>query len=151
MQNGGGERMNASVKSPFDTEFDPQVDDSVTRLALGSVGMAARAGVVNRTHRVIRQRAKVMQARRSRARGLLLPMIICSAFLLLIVFAMWSGLYQNPVIAETLETDVAALAAMDASNHYMVALLWFVPACLAVLATALYRRTREGGNDKAGR
>jgi hypothetical protein len=139
--------MNVSVKSPFDT----QVEDSVTRMALGSVSTAARAGVVNRTHRVVRQRAQALQARRSRARGLLAPMIICSALLLLIAFAMWSGLYQNPAIAEALETDVAALAAMDASNHYMVALLWFVPACLAVLATALYRRTREGGNDKAGR
>jgi hypothetical protein len=143
--------MKASVESPFDPQFETQVDGSVARMALGSVTIAARAGVVNRTHRVVRQRAKVMQARRSRARGLLAPMIICSALLLLIAFAMWSGLYQNPVIAETLETDVSALAAMDASNHYMVALLWFVPACLAVLATVLYRRTREAGNDKAGR
>jgi hypothetical protein len=139
--------MNGSVKSPFDME----VDDSVARMALSSVDMSARAGVVNRTHRVVRQRAKVMQARRSRARGMVAPMIICSALLLLIAFAMWSGLYQNPVIAEALQTDVAALAAMDATNHYMVALLWFVPACLAVLATVLYRRTREYAGAKAGR
>jgi hypothetical protein len=139
--------MNTSVKTPFEA----QVDDSVARMALGSVDMTARAGVVNRTHRVVRQRAKAMQARRSRARGLLVPMIICSALLLLMVFAMWSGLYQNPAIADLLQTDVAALAAMDASNHYMVALLWFVPAGLAVLATVLYRRTREYAGDKAGR
>jgi hypothetical protein len=140
--------MNVSVKSPFDT----QVEDSVTRMALGSLNMAARAGVVNRTHRVIRQRAQAMQARHSRARGLLAPMIICSALLLLTAFAVWSGLYQNlDGAAEVVQTDVAALAAMDANNHYLVALLWFVPVCLAVSATVLYRRTRECADDKAGR
>ena len=140
--------MNASIKASFDT----QVDESVARIALGSVNIAARANVVNRTHRVILQRATVMQARRSRARGLLAPMIICSALLLLTAFAVWSGLYQNPSAnTGAVQTDVAALAAMQVSNHYIVTLLWFLPACLAVLATVLYRRTRECTNDKVGR
>jgi hypothetical protein len=139
--------MSVSLKSGLDT----QVEDTVARMSLGRVNVAAGSCVVNRTHRVVRQRAQAMQARRSRTRGLLVPLFLCSALLLLMMFAMWSGLYQNPVIAEMLQTNVAALAAMDASNHYMVALLWFVPACLAVLATVLYRRTREFDNDKEGR
>ena len=139
--------MNASIQAPF-----KQVDESVEHMALGSVNTAARAGVVNRTHRVVRQRARAMQARRSRARGLLLPMIICSALLLLTAYAVWSGLYQNSsATSSVVQTDVAALAAMDVSNHSIVTLLWFLPACLAVLATVLYQRTRERTNDKAGR
>jgi hypothetical protein len=132
----------------MNTAFESQMDAFDSR---DTVSAPSRGDVINRTHRVVRQRAMVMQARRSRARGLLVPMTFCSALLLLLAFAMWSGLYQNPAIAETLQTNVAALAAMDASNHYMVALLWFVPACLAVLATVLYRRGRELGNGKAGR
>lgn len=147
--------MSVFVKPSFDREFDTQVDDSAARMALGSVSMAARAGVVNRTHRVVRQRAKAMQARRSRARGLLAPMIICSALLLLIAAAVWSGLYQNPAnAAELVQTDVAgpaAAATLDANDHSVVALLWFVPVCLAVPAMVLYRRRRESAVDKAGR
>jgi beta-lactamase regulating signal transducer with metallopeptidase domain len=107
---------------------------------------------------VVRQRAKAMQARRSHVRGLMAPMIICSALLLLIAFAVWSGLYQNPAntanAADLVQTDVAgpaAAATPDANNRSVVALLWFVPACLAVPAMVLYRRRRESAVEKAGR
>ena len=36
------------------------------RAALGDAGRPARASMVNRTHRVVRERAKTMAARRSR-------------------------------------------------------------------------------------
>jgi hypothetical protein len=140
---------------PFESQFESRDSAVVTRPALGSAGTGARASVVNRTHRVVRQRAKAIQARRSYVRGLLAPMIICSALLLLIAFAVWSGLYQNPGnAAELVQTDVAgpaAAATVDANNHSVVALLWFVPACLAVPAMVLYRRRRESAVEKAGR
>jgi hypothetical protein len=139
---------------PFESQFESQESAGIARTAFGSVDTGARANVVNRTHRVVRQRAKLMQARRSRVRGLMVPMIICSALLLLIAFAVWSGLYQNPAnAAELVQTDVAgpAAATLDANNHSVVALLWFVPACLAVPAMVLYRRRRESAVEKAGR
>ena len=57
--------MKATIVSQFNSELqrsDPTFSQSLT----SGVGTTARAGVVNRTHRVVRQRAKLMQARRSR-------------------------------------------------------------------------------------
>jgi len=128
-----------------DSQFDPLVDDSVAsaRASLASLGTVARAGVVNRTHRVIRHRAKVIKARRTHVRGLMAPLILCSVLLLLTVAAVWSGLYQYQA-AEAVQADVAALAVSDATNHLLVVLLWFVPVSIAVLGTFLLRRSRSG-------
>ena len=131
----------------FDHEIESYGDDS----GLG-VPAVARACVVNRTHRVVRQRAKSIQERRSRVRSLTLPLVLCSVLLLLIGLAVWTGLYQYPAeAAEAVQADVAALAASDANNQFLVVLLWFVPVSMAVLATVLYRRTRDNADSEAGR
>jgi hypothetical protein len=110
--------------------------------------MAARAGVVNRTHRVVRQRAQVLQERRSRVRSLLLPLIICSMLLLLICLGLWIELdqYQAAEIQ-----DVASLAANEASRHFLVVLLWFVPVSMATLAAVWFRRGDRVGDSGAQR
>jgi hypothetical protein len=135
---------------------DPKFPQSETALYARSAmrGMdatAASARVVNRTHRVVRQRAKAIQARRSRVRSLALPLIICSTLLILTGLAVWTGLYQYQVAgaAEAVEADVTALAATDVSNHALLSLLWFVPVSVAVLATAWARRSRNGAEDEA--
>jgi hypothetical protein len=142
--------MSASVDSDFD--FDARGEDSArfARTALRGVDMGARAGVVNRTHRVVRQRAKVMQARRSYVRSLMVPLAICSVLLLLGCFAVWSGLYQFEATeaAEVVQADVAAL---DANNHLVVALLWFVPVTLALLGALLFRFRRSGSDRRTVR
>ena len=53
--------MKSTIGSGFGSES--QISDTTFSIVAGT---AARAGVVNRTHRVVRQRAKVMQARRWR-------------------------------------------------------------------------------------
>jgi len=130
--------MNASFETPFNT-FDPHGNNAA---------VAARGDVVNRTHRVVRQRAQVMQARRSRMRGLMFPLTLCSVLLILTAVAVWSGLYQYQAAeaAEMVQADVAALAATDANNHFLVVLLWFVPVSIALL-TAVWVR-RRGGADR---
>jgi hypothetical protein len=139
--------MNVSSEQRFDPEFESQADDSETfaRAALGSMNTAARAGVVNRTHRVVRQRAKVMQERRSQVRSLMVPLIVCSALLILTCLAVWTGLYQYQAAeaAEAVQADVAALATNDANNQFLVVLLWFVPVSIALLATVWFRRARN--------
>jgi hypothetical protein len=131
---------------PFESQLDPQDSVVIARTALGSVDTAARASVVNRTHRVVRQRAKVMQARRSHVRGLMVPLILCSVLLILTAVAVWSGLYQYQAAeaAEAVQADVVALAASDANNHFLVMLLWFVPVSIAGLGIVVYRRLRSG-------
>lgn len=129
---------------PFESQFEPQDSGVVARTALGSVDIGARASVVNRTHRVVRQRAKMMQARRSHVRGLMVPLTLCSILLILTAVAVWSGLYQYQAVeaAEAVQADVVALAASDANNHFLVMLLWFVPVSIAVLGAIVFRRLR---------
>jgi hypothetical protein len=143
--------MKVSYDRPLDPQFESQVEDSeiLARTALGNMDAAARAGVVNRTHRVVRERAKVMQERRSHVRSLMVPLIICSLFLILGFIAVWSGLYQYQAAeaAEAVQADVSALAATDANNQFLVVLLWFVPVSLALLAAIWFRRVRNDSRE----
>lgn len=144
---------------PFDLQAARQLD-GVSRMgesagfagdAQSNVPLGARSAVVNRTHRVVRERATALKMQRSHARSLMVPLAICSAFLVLAVFALWSGLYQYQTAeaAQAVPSDVATLAAADANNQFMVVLLWCVPASLALLAAVLYRRRRNGSDHEA--
>ena len=53
------------------------------------VSAAARASIVNRTHRVVRERAMELQQRKKSRRELVLPLLICSAVLFLVCYAGW--------------------------------------------------------------
>jgi hypothetical protein len=144
--------MNASSNSQLDSLHRNEAI-AFAQSELNGIHAVARAGVVNRTHRVVRQRAKVMQQRRSRVRGLVFPLILCSVLLVLTCLAVWTGLdqYQATEAAEAVQADVSALAAMDTGNHFLVVLLWFVPVSMAVLAILWYRRSREGAGSEVSR
>ena len=109
----------------------------------------ARATIVNRTHRVVRERARVLQEKRSRDRSLMIPLVICSSLLILSALAVWTGLYQYPAseTVEAVQSDVAALA--DINNHFLVVLMWFVPVSVVLLITFWVRRTRNNSDDEA--
>ncbi len=94
---------------------------------------AARAVAVNRTHRVVREKAMDLRSRRSRLRSLYVPLGICAAFVLMLCSAIWSLLAQY-------ETSASGIP--DASSQIFVMLLWFLPACAAILALVLVRRNR---------
>ena len=100
----------------------------------------AKAFMVNRTHRVIRERAKAIQAQRSRARSLWIPMIVCSALILIFVSAVWSVLD---------EYDLTPTGVPDASNQLFVLLLWFFPVSAALLAMVWFRRARSRSDEGA--
>ena len=141
--------MKASFDPQFDSQFNSLPGDSAALAysAQGGVDLGARACVVNRTHRVVRERATVIQAQRSRARSLMAPLAICSVLLILTCFALWTGMYQYQA-AEAAQTDVAALATADTTNHFVVVLLWFVPVTFAVLAAIWYRRWRTNAEQR---
>jgi hypothetical protein len=117
------------------------------RNALRGMTVGARASVVNRTHRVVRERAKVLQERRNRDRSLMVPLILCSVLLILSALAVWTGLYEYQ--AAEAQSDLVALATTDANNHTMVALLWFVPVSIAMMAAVWLRRSRNNGDHEA--
>jgi hypothetical protein len=138
------------MNSAFDPQFHQNDSTDFARNALRSVPAVAHSGVVNRTHRVVRERAKVMQQKRTRERSLMVPVIICSVLLILSVLAVWTGLYQYEAVeaAEAVQADVATLATTD-NNHFLVILLWFVPVSVAVLTTVWVRRSRNNADDEA--
>jgi len=107
---------------------------SFVRAALADANAPARASVVNRTHRVVRERAKTMAARRSRVRSLWIPLAVCSSLLVIICTAVWSALDQY---------DVTPSGVPDASNQFLVLCLWFLPVSMVLLAVVLFHRARK--------
>lgn len=111
------------------------------RTSLPNINMAARASMVNRTHRVVRERAKMMQAYRSRVRSLWIPLTICSALLLMICSAVWTVLDGYELIP---------IGVPDSSDQFLILFLWFFPVSMALLLTVLFRRMRgRSGRDAA--
>jgi hypothetical protein len=131
-----------------DPDFKLSDPGVFARSALRTVPVAARAGVVNRTHRVVRERAKVMQEKRSRDRSLMLPLGLCCGLLLLIILGVWTGLYEYQA-AENVQGDVAAWAAIEATNHFLVVMLWFVPVSIVLMVAVWVRRSRIDADDEA--
>ncbi len=106
------------------------------------VAIAARAMVVNRTRRVIRERALAMQTRRRTARDLLLPCLICSTILLLIASALWTVAEDGvPGWEEGLWRRVSLLGA-DAGSTISILLVWFLPLSVLTAAIVMLRRSK---------
>ena len=112
----------------------PQDSGRLAKAVLAKVNTPARASVVNRTHRVVRERAKSIAARRSRVRSLWIPLAVCSSLLVIISTAVWSALDAY---------DATANGVPDASNQFLVLCLWFLPVSLAVLGVLLFQRARK--------
>jgi uncharacterized BrkB/YihY/UPF0761 family membrane protein len=122
--------MNGAGEKPFAEEESR----TIARAAMDSMNAPARASVVNRTHRVVRERARSIAARRSRVRSLWIPLAVCSALLIILSCTVWSILDQY---------DVTPTGVPDASNQFLVLLLWFLPVSIALLALVLFRRARK--------
>jgi hypothetical protein len=95
---------------------------------------------VNRTHRVVRERAKMVQAHRSKVRSLWIPLAVCSGFLLMICYAVWTLLDGY---------ELTPNGVPDSSDQFLVMLLWFFPVSMALLATVLFRRARKRSGREA--
>lgn len=114
--------------------------DSDVRSAIARVNAVAGASMVNRTHRVVRERAKAMKTRQNRARSLWIPLLVCSALLVILCSAVWSVLDEY----ELVPTGVP-----DSSNQLMILLLWFLPVTATVLGMVWFRRMRAEAEDDA--
>ena len=112
------------------------------REAMGSMHVGARATMVNRTHRVVRERAKQISARRSRARSLWVPLAVCASLLVILVTAVWSTFDQY---------ELNPIGIPDASDQFAVLLLWFLPVSGALLGMVWVRRTqtKRSGSEVA--
>jgi hypothetical protein len=103
---------------------------------------AARAQVVNRTHRVVREQALSMREHRSRKRSLWAPIIICSCLLLIICYAVW-GMMDG--------YDITPTGIPDASDQLMILMLWSLPVTAVLLGLVWFRRPRSRSNGEVTR
>lgn len=112
------------------TESSPLLDPA----DMGSMNIAARASLVNRTHRIVRERAGQMSSRRKKIRSLMAPLAVSAAMLIILVTAVWA-LFD--------EYDLSSNGVVDSSDQYLVLLLWFLPLSLALLGMTWWSRTRS--------
>jgi hypothetical protein len=96
--------------------------------------MNARASVVNRTHRVVREQALAMREQRSRSRSLWLPIAICSPLLLLVCYAIYDSL-------ETGEFSPTGVA--DGSGQLFLLMIWLLPVTAFLVGLVLFRLGRN--------
>jgi hypothetical protein len=94
----------------------------------------ASAVRVNRTHRVVRERARTLAERRSMIRSLWLPVVIFSLVLVAICIAVWMVLD---------EYEIVAAGSQVGSYQVLVPLLWSIPVSAALLAVVWFRQPRS--------
>jgi hypothetical protein len=124
-------------------EHRQSVGDSMRGDALPpKMNVAARASMVNRTHRVVRERARMLQAHRSRVRSLWIPLTICSALLLMICSAVWTVLDGY---------ELTPIGVPDSSDQFLILSLWFFPVSMALLVMIWFRRSRKQSGGEAAR
>jgi len=112
-------------------------------------GFDARAAVVNRTHRVIRQRANAMRERKRTTRDLIVPFVVCSALLFFIAAAVLHVTDESISDIAGIWKRIVDLGA-DAGSEVSLLLLWFLPLSVITAAVVLLRRNRRPSdrNDK---
>jgi hypothetical protein len=94
----------------------------------------ASAQMVNRTHRVVHERARKIQARRSTMRSLWIPLTVSGGFLAVIVCGIWTILDQY---------ELSPTGLPDANQQMLVLLMWCLPVSALMLGVIWFRR---GGN-----
>ena len=128
--------MSTPNKSDLDFERwqrEPAGDSGMRRAVASAV-------IVNRTHRIVRERAASMQARKSKTKGLCIPLSISGSLVTMICFAVWSVFEQN---------DVTPNGIPDASQQMFVFLLWCLPLSAAVLTVVWYRMHSQSKDENA--
>ena len=96
----------------------------------------ARAEVVNRTHRVVREQAVAMRDQKVRRNSLWVPIAVCSVTLLALVYAIWA-IFQG--------YDMTPSGMLDASDQLLLLLLWSLPVTAIALVIVWFRRRGRMG------
>lgn len=99
----------------------------------------ARATVVNRTHRVVREQAQNMRELRQRSRSLWVPLVICSLLLMVLCYSVWYMLDGY---------DLTPNGIPDASDQLLLLLIWSIPVIAAVVGMVWFRRERMNEGAK---
>ncbi len=97
--------------------------------------VVASATIVNRTHRVVQERAKTLEARRQTFRSLWIPLTISGGLLVILVCTVWSILDQY---------ELSPTGLPDANQQMLVLMIWCLPISVVLLAVLWFRRGSNG-------
>ena len=100
-----------------------------------SFSATASAAIVNRTHRVVRERARSIEARKKTFRSLWIPLTISGGLLVVLVSAIWSILDQY---------ELSPTGLPDANQQMLVLMMWCLPISVVLLAVVWFRRGSNG-------
>jgi hypothetical protein len=131
--------MNDLPQEPTNEQLNERLQERVQAARLNG---NARAQVVNRTHRVVREQALDMREQRSRSRSLWAPLLICSSLLIVILYAFWGMLDGY---------DLTPTGIPDASYQMFLFVLWSLPITAFVLGLVWVRRGRTRANGEVTR
>ena len=120
--------MSDALRDEYDF-FDEEGSELMGSPRLNAVASAA---MVNRTHRVIRERAKSLQASKTQQRSLWVPLLVSGGLLAVLVCAVWSVLDQ---------WEETSIGLPDASQQMLVLMMWCLPVSAAILGVVWMRRT----------
>ncbi len=98
----------------------------------------APANLVNRTHRVVRERAVALEQRRNRVRSLWIPLTVSFGLLATVLVALWSVMDESELLPAGIP---------DASQQMLLLLAWCLPLSAILLAVVWYRRGTRAGNE----
>ena len=121
--------------SPEELSAEMQV-----RAAMRSLPLVADSARVNRTHRVVRERALDMQESRRQRRTLWIPLTIASLMLPMICYAIWTSLTQDYDVNEISDTLISSL---HGGSQMMIFSLWFLPVTVITLFFVWRLRNRN--------
>jgi hypothetical protein len=105
-------------------------------------GDGARAAVVNRTHRVVRDMALGMRARQKRERSLWIPLAIFSSLMLAVCLGAWAMLDGYELIPDGIP---------DASDQMLLFMMWSLPLSAFLMVLVWFRRSHANDQDETTR
>jgi hypothetical protein len=102
-----------------------------------AINATASAAMVNRTHRVVRERARNLQARRSKVLSLFIPLGISTGLLVTLACALWTAF----------EDFEGSSAGLPNTSGMVVFLVWSVPISAMILAVIWFRRANSSSEN----
>lgn len=123
--------MSSHLPDELERRLALSVEEGSRAATAAQVNIVASSQRVNRTHRLVRERARSLQARRSLMRSLWLPLAVCSGLVLSLCAAVWTLLDQY---------DLEPTGMPDPSQQMIVLIMWCLPLSVGLLAVVWVRR-----------
>jgi len=106
--------------------------------AMHHMDVGASHTVVGRTQRLMRERVRSNEMQKRSLRSLWLPLLVCSAMVMMIAHSAWALVEQwNVLIEDSAESFPAN------STPLLILTLWFMPLTMGVLVMLWFQRGRK--------